>query len=78
MKNTLQRLNSRLDKSKDKISSLEDYIAGNSSSEQQRVKENPKKHEDSFRSLWNNIIPMFASSYQCLHHQGTRRERARN
>ena len=38
MKNTLQRINSRFDKSKDQISSLEEYIAENSSSEQQKWK----------------------------------------
>ena len=54
MKNTLERINSRIDEAENGISNLEDKIAENTQSEQPQEKE-IQKQEDSSRGFYDNI-----------------------
>ena len=53
MKNTLEGFNSRLDEAEDQISKVEDKVAENTQTEQQKEKKN-FKNEDSI-NLWDNM-----------------------
>ena len=54
MKNTLGRVNSRLDEAQDHIKDLQNKVVENIQSEQQKEK-NIFKNEDSLKDLWDNV-----------------------
>ena len=54
MKSTLEGINSRLDEAEDWINHLEDKIAENIQSEQQKRKRESRNNEDSLMGLWDN------------------------
>ena len=54
LKNTLERINSRIPEAEEWISELEDKMVEITSEEQNKVKR-MKRTEDSLRDLWDNI-----------------------
>ena len=55
MKNTLEEINSRLDKAENQIRDSEDEVLENTQSKQQEEKGIKKKIEESLKNLWDNI-----------------------
>ena len=54
MKNTLEGINSRITEAEERISYLEDRMAGCTAMEQNREKR-MKRNEESLRDIWDNI-----------------------
>ena len=53
MKNTLERINSRINEAEEQISELEDRMVEITAAEQNKEKR-MKRNEDSLRDLWDN------------------------
>ena len=54
MKNTIERINSRITEADERISDLEDRMVEFTAAEQNKEKR-MKRNEDSLRDLWDNI-----------------------
>ena len=54
MKNTLERINSRITEAEERISNMEDIMVEFTAEEQNKEKR-MKRNEDSLRDLWDNI-----------------------
>ena len=70
MKNTLERIKSRITEAEERISDLEDRMVEFTAVEQKKEKR-MKRNEDSLRGLWDNI------KQQHLHYRGPKRRRER-
>ena len=71
MKNTLERINSRITEAEGRINDLEDGMVEIIATEQ-NIETRMKRNEDSLRDLWDNI-----KHTQHLHYRGPRRKRER-
>ena len=54
MKNTLEGINSRINKAEEHIRELEDRLVENTAAEQNKEKR-MKRNEDNLRHLWDNV-----------------------